>query len=81
MAISTLKGSSRMHNIMLDRVMKSPMAFFDTTPLGRITPYRGPMRIRSYFGGPTLILFIVNKLPMEGPTPQYYILLKYTPPS
>ena len=36
MAISTLKGSSRMHNIMLERVMRSPMSFFDTTPLGRI---------------------------------------------
>ena len=36
MALSTLKGSSRMHNKMLQRVMKSPMSFFDTTPLGRI---------------------------------------------
>ena len=36
MALSTLKGSSRMHNIMLERVLKSPMSFFDTTPLGRI---------------------------------------------
>ena len=35
-SISTLKASTRMHNRMLDRVMKSPMSFFDTTPVGRI---------------------------------------------
>ena len=36
MSLATLKGSSRMHNKMLERVLKSPMSFFDTTPLGRI---------------------------------------------
>ena len=36
MAIQFLKGSSRMHDSMLRRVMKCPMVFFDTTPTGRI---------------------------------------------
>ena len=35
-SISTLKASTVMHNNMLNRVMKSPMSFFDTTPIGRI---------------------------------------------
>ena len=35
-AISTLDASRTMHRTMLDRVMRSPMSFFDTTPLGRI---------------------------------------------
>ena len=33
---STLGASRQMHKNMLDRVMRSPMSFFDTTPLGRI---------------------------------------------
>ena len=33
---STLNASRKMHKNMLDRVMRSPMSFFDTTPLGRI---------------------------------------------
>ena len=33
---STLGASSAMHNNMLDKVLRSPMSFFDTTPLGRI---------------------------------------------
>ena len=35
-SISTLRASTLMHNHMLKRVMKSPMSFFDTTPIGRI---------------------------------------------
>ncbi len=35
-AITTLNASKLMHKSMLDRVLKGPMAFFDTTPLGRI---------------------------------------------
>ncbi len=34
--ITTLNASKAMHKVMLSRVMQSPMAFFDTTPLGRI---------------------------------------------
>eukprot|EP00095_Tigriopus_kingsejongensis_P005628 maker-scaffold335_size202896-snap-gene-1.27 protein:Tk05628 transcript:maker-scaffold335_size202896-snap-gene-1.27-mRNA-1 annotation:"multidrug resistance-associated protein 1 isoform x3" len=36
LAISTLNASKQMHKTMLTRVMRSPMSFFDTTPLGRI---------------------------------------------
>ena len=35
-AVITLRASRIMHNDMLDKVMRSPMAFFDTTPVGRI---------------------------------------------
>lgn len=34
--IGTLRASSLLHNLMLDRVMRAPMSFFDTTPTGRI---------------------------------------------
>jgi ABC-type multidrug transport system fused ATPase/permease subunit len=33
---TTLRGSKLMHRDMLHRVIRSPMAFFETTPLGRI---------------------------------------------
>ncbi|KAI1286881.1 ATP-binding cassette sub-family C member 3 [Halotydeus destructor] len=33
---ATLKASNLLHNQMLDRVLRAPMSFFDTTPLGRI---------------------------------------------
>merc|ERR1719225_1768550 len=33
---STLSASKKMHEEMLVKVMRSPMSFFDTTPLGRI---------------------------------------------
>ena len=35
-AFITLKASRQMHNDMLNRVLRSPMSFFDTTPVGRI---------------------------------------------
>ena len=35
-AICTLNASRLMHKTMLNRVMRSPMTFFDTTPVGRI---------------------------------------------
>jgi len=34
--LSTIKGGRGLHHRMLDRIMHSPMAFFDTTPQGRI---------------------------------------------
>ena len=34
--IKALQGASSLHNEMLVRVLKSPMAFYDTTPIGRI---------------------------------------------
>ena len=36
LAISTLRASRIMHRNMLNQIIKSPMSFFDTTPLGRI---------------------------------------------
>ena len=35
-AITTLNASMQMHKVCLERVLKGPMEFFDTTPLGRI---------------------------------------------
>ena len=34
--IGTLLASSKLHETMLNRILHSPMSFFDTTPLGRI---------------------------------------------
>ena len=36
LAIGALKASKTLHNSMLANVLRSPMSFFDTTPLGRI---------------------------------------------
>ena len=36
MATALLKGSSTLHRRMLERVMRCPMSFFDTTPAGRV---------------------------------------------
>jgi ATP-binding cassette subfamily C (CFTR/MRP) protein 1 len=35
-AFITLQASKLMHNDMLEKVMRSPMVFFDQTPIGRI---------------------------------------------
>ena len=34
--VGTLMASSKLHSTMLERILRSPMHFFDTTPLGRI---------------------------------------------
>ena len=34
--IGTLNAAAKLHATMLARIMRSPMSFFDTTPLGRI---------------------------------------------
>ena len=36
LSIFTLNAATKLHNTMLMRIMRSPMSFFDTTPLGRI---------------------------------------------
>ena len=36
MALALLRGSSRLHEKMLKRVMRCPMTFFDSTPAGRV---------------------------------------------
>lgn len=36
MAMALLRGSSRLHQEMLKRVMRCPMSFFDSTPSGRV---------------------------------------------
>merc|ERR1712142_209193 len=35
-ALFTLEAAKSLHNSMLMRILRSPMSFFDTTPLGRI---------------------------------------------
>ena len=34
--LATIKGSRTIHGKMLRNILRSPMSFFDTTPLGRI---------------------------------------------
>jgi len=36
LALAGIRASEKLHSGMLDRIMHVPMAFFDTTPLGRI---------------------------------------------
>ena len=36
LVLATIKGSSTIHSKMLTNILRSPMSFFDTTPLGRI---------------------------------------------
>ncbi|XP_039621914.1 multidrug resistance-associated protein 5-like isoform X3 [Polypterus senegalus] len=33
---STLKATSRLHDLLFEKILHSPMSFFETTPLGRI---------------------------------------------
>jgi len=34
--VATLKAATKLHGKMLSNILLSPMAFFDTTPLGRV---------------------------------------------
>ncbi|GBL61204.1 hypothetical protein AVEN_83934-1, partial [Araneus ventricosus] len=36
LVLGVARASERYHRFMLDSVLKSPMSFFDTTPVGRI---------------------------------------------
>lgn len=36
LVFATIKGSRTIHSKMLTNILRSPMSFFDTTPLGRI---------------------------------------------
>lgn len=36
MAIVSLRASGVLHKKMLNRILKAPMSFFDTTPTGRV---------------------------------------------
>ena len=52
LSLTTLSASRLMHKNMLERVLRSPMGFFDTTPLGRMVN-------RSSY---SLILLFLNRL-------------------
>ncbi|CAG0920359.1 unnamed protein product [Notodromas monacha] len=66
MALGTLVASAKLHNGMLSNILKSPMGFFDTTPVGRIVNRFSkdvdtldliiPMNLRSW-----LICFLQSK--------------------
>ena len=45
LSITTLNGSRLMHKALLNRVLKGPMGFFDTTPLGRIVNRYASLKI------------------------------------
>ena len=36
LALGSIFASTRLHDSMLANILRSPMSFFDTTPLGRI---------------------------------------------
>lgn len=36
MARGSIHSSRILHKLLLERIMRSPMQFFDTTPLGRV---------------------------------------------
>ena len=36
LAVASVRGAKLLHNRMLSNVLRCPMAFFDTTPIGRI---------------------------------------------
>jgi ABC-type multidrug transport system fused ATPase/permease subunit len=36
LSVGTLNAATKLHGTMLERILRSPMAFFDTTPIGRI---------------------------------------------
>ncbi|XP_064490303.1 multidrug resistance-associated protein 1-like isoform X2 [Ornithodoros turicata] len=36
LALGSLKGATLLHNGLLNTILRSPMSFFDTTPLGRV---------------------------------------------
>ena len=46
-SIGSMSSSRSLHNHLLNRVMKAPMSFFDTTPLGRILNRLVKMKIIS----------------------------------
>ncbi|KAG1678468.1 Multidrug resistance-associated protein 1 [Nymphon striatum] len=35
-SVGSTNASKKIHNVMLERMMRAPMSFFDTTPMGRI---------------------------------------------
>jgi len=34
--VATLMAATKLHSTMLTRILRAPMSFFDTTPLGRV---------------------------------------------
>lgn len=50
--VATLKAATKLHGKMLSNILRSPMAFFDTTPLGRVlNRFSKDMVIKLYSDG------------------------------
>jgi ABC-type multidrug transport system fused ATPase/permease subunit len=37
LSLGMVRAAGKLHHMMLQKILRAPMAFFDTTPLGRIT--------------------------------------------
>ncbi|CAG5116009.1 unnamed protein product, partial [Candidula unifasciata] len=60
-ALRMVTAAAGMHAAMLDRVLKAPMSFFDTTPVGRILPQIVFMWVTCVFSvAATLLVISVN---------------------
>ena len=82
-AVSMVTASRVLHNAMLANIMRSPMEFFDTTPIGRILNRTSrdvetvdnilPQLIRSFMG--TFFSVISTIIVISYTTPMFLIII------